>query len=159
MRPAKTTVTSVIRVEVRVPTAVGFERVSQRRGESVSVCLVRLEPQQRPLRRLLLDAGVDALELPDDERHTFNHCAESKALSNDRTADHREKSCARDALSERQVSRNAPRARKPPALRRADCDGRAWQGKEQNEALHQRLVALDRYPARTLRVGERPGSP
>jgi hypothetical protein len=34
---------------------------------------------------LLLDAGVDALELPDDERHTFNHCTESKALSNDRS--------------------------------------------------------------------------
>ena len=87
MRPAKTTVTSASRVEVRVPTAAGFERVGQRRGESVSVCLVGLEPQQRPLRWLLPDAGVDALELPDDKRHTVNHCTESKALSNDRTAE------------------------------------------------------------------------
>jgi len=40
-----------------------------------------IEPHECPMRRLLLEARVDALELVDDERHFLDHGAKSKTVA------------------------------------------------------------------------------
>jgi hypothetical protein len=80
-------------------------------GEPTSVVIVRLEPHKCPLTRLLLEAGVHALELADEEWHPLDYGTKSKAFSNDRATDHSRILARIDPSSE--ASPNAGSARWP----------------------------------------------
>ena len=76
-------------MEVRVPTALGFERGLECRGQPVRGGVLGLEPHERPLARLIAEAGVDAREPVDDQGDVLDDGTRTKAFGDDRSADHR----------------------------------------------------------------------